>query len=130
MKIASGLYAGKEINIGTGDPYIVLDNTNFLFLNRDTLSAYEVLHEERQMPFISCVLRGLIMFVILWSLSFALFGRSVALVCGILGLFVGVITTRPTGIYTLELIYHDGERSLVDVNEKIFKSIRNSLYAG
>lgn len=130
MKIASGLYAGKEINIGTGDPYIVLDNTNFLFLNSDTLSSYEILHEERRMSFISCVLRGLLMFIILWSASSSLLSTSVALIFGILGLVAGVITTKPTGIYTLELTYHDGGKSLADVNEKIFKAIRNSLFVG
>lgn len=105
-KVVAGDYEGCKIkgtSIVTPDGAIVLD--------KSTVEEYEVIDEERRKNATSGILRG---------------GAGVMLL-GPLGA-IAAVSAKNKGIYQLAIQFKDGKRSLIEVDEKIRKSLVRDLF--
>jgi hypothetical protein len=92
-----------QINIGLKES---------LVLNKTTIDSYEVVTEEHSKSAASGVTRGLVGGVLL----------------GPVGMLAGGISAKNKGIYTVALAFKDGKRSLVEVDEKVYKALVASMF--
>lgn len=80
-------------------------------INKDTVTNYEIVEEESHKSATSAVGRGLVG----------------AAVLGPVGLLAG-LSAKSKGIHTIALQFKDGKKSLIEVDDKIYKSIIKVLF--
>lgn len=110
--VIAGDYEGKAI---AGSFGIVLISTGFttsIQLNRETVESYEVMTDEHRKSAASGVARGL--------LGGALLGP--------VGMLAGGLSAKSKGIYQIALQFKDGKRSLIEVDDKIYKLIIKNCF--
>ena len=111
-RVVAGDYVGGSVsgtfgmvNIGTGGL------TGAITLNNANVESYEVLDQERRKSAKSAVGRA--------------FVGSVAL--GGVGLLAG-LTAKNKGVHLIAIEFKDGKRSLIEVDEKKYKTIVKNLF--
>lgn len=105
--ILEGAYKGKMVMNPTGKPYIPVSFGKKLYLNKDTVEAYEVITDEAQKSAASGVARGLVGGALL----------------GPVGMLAGSASAKSKKTYTIILQFKTGEKSLVEVNHVTYKDI-------
>lgn len=73
--------------------------------------SYEVITEEKMKSGTSAILRG---------------AAGVALLGGV-GILAG-LTAKTKGIYTVVILWKDGERSLIEIDEKLYKVLVKGMF--
>lgn len=116
-KVIAGEYEGKNIMIG--QQTLFGKNEVFLFtgftkkfpLNKETVAKYELITEEHRKSAVSGVSRGLVGGVLL----------------GPVGLLAG-LSAKNKGTHTLAIEFQDGKKSLIEVDEKIYKVFIQKMF--
>jgi len=109
-KVLAGDYEGKNIMIGQQgffskeEVFLFTGFTKKFPLNKETVASYELITEEHRKSAVSGVTRGLVGGALL----------------GPVGLLAG-LSAKNKGTHTLVLEFVDGKKSLIEVNEKIYK---------
>lgn len=85
--------------------------TRKLWINKNTVAAYEVIGEESQVSATSAVARGAIGAALLGPVGMA-----------------AALSARKNGIYTISLQFMDGKRSLIEASDEVYKAIQQALY--
>lgn len=91
----------------TGKPYISISFGKKLYINKDTVSAYELVTDDTRKSAASGIARGLVGGALL----------------GPVGMLAGGMSAKNKKTFTLILQFADGEKSLIEVEEIIYKSI-------
>ena len=105
--VLEGAYKGKTIMNPTGKPYISTGLVSTVDLNKDTIESYEVITEDTRKSASSGMARGLV--------GGALFGP--------VGMLAGGLSAKSKKSFTLIIQFKDGQKSLIEVDDIIYKSI-------
>lgn len=105
--VLEGAYKGKTIMNPTGKPYISTGFTSKLYLNKDTIEAYEVITEGTRKSAASGIARGLVGGALL----------------GPVGMLAGGLSAKSKKTFALIVQFKDGQKSLIEVNDITYKDI-------
>ncbi len=111
-KVIAGEYNDKPITIVNGQVNIVLDFNKYETLDKGFVTNYELLVDEQRKSVASGVARGLVG----------------GLLLGPVGIVAGGISAKNKGIYQVALEYKDGKKSLIEVDDKIYKLLIKNLF--
>lgn len=95
------MFGGLEISVGFKS----------LKLNKDTVEEYEVIDQEKNKSAGSTILKA---------------GVG-SLFLGPIGLLAGV-AGKQKGIYLIAIVFKDGKKSLLEVDEKVYKSLISKMF--
>lgn len=105
-KVIAGDYIGAAVSETLGT--VTVGNITF---SKHTVSSYEVITEEHRKSAVSGVVRGLV-------------GKAVL---GPVGLLAG-LSAKNVGTYTIAVNWKSGKKSLIEVNDKIYKLILKEMF--
>ena len=110
-RVITGDYRGYHIKSSWGKvrlkPPLFSQHRNHIEIDRNSVRRYEVITCDHRKNAVSSIIRGLI--------GKYLFGS--------VGMIGGAMSAKNTGIYTLSLEFHNGERSLIEIDDRIYKAI-------
>lgn len=109
--VVSGDYLNKPIMLLKDNLVLLVGFVKQYPLNKDTIEEYEVIDEEKSKSTSSTILRA---------------GVGSALL-GPLGLLAGV-GAKQKGIYNIAIIFKDGKKSLIEVDEKIYNKLMKVMF--
>lgn len=101
---------GKQLVFGIGKDGDIFTYTNII-LDKNTVENYEVLTEDKVKSASSTILRA----------------GAGALLLGPVGLLAGV-SGKTKGIYNVAILFKDGKRSLIEIDDKHYKVLMQSLF--
>ena len=109
--VIAGDYKGKGIS-RVGGPHIAISFKEEVYITKDTVESYQVMNQNVSTSASSGIARSII--------GGALFGNA-----GALG---GAASAKVNISYTIAINFKDGKRSLIEVNEKIYKDIVEACF--
>ena len=112
--VIAGDYAGRIVS-GDGMTVMIplsLKVGDVIRLNKNSVDSYEVINTEQYRSAASGFGRGLI--------GGALFGNA--------GMMAGVMSAKSKGIYQIAIQFKDGKKSLIEVDDKIYKALVKSIF--
>lgn len=110
-KVLAGEYLNCSVMGVFGQVSIQTGFTKSIPLDKTTVSHYELVTEEHRKSAVSGVGRGLVGGVLL----------------GPVGLLAG-LSAKNKGTHTLAIEFLDGKRSLIEIDEKIYKALMQKLF--
>lgn len=111
-KVIAGSYANKVITISGQNACISIGFLKSIAINKITVDSYELITDEHRKSAASGVARGLIGGALL----------------GPVGMLAGGLSAKSKGIYQIAIQFKDGERSLIEVDDKIYKLIIKNCF--
>ncbi|MFI3236778.1 MAG: hypothetical protein R3Y47_01970 [Lachnospiraceae bacterium] len=106
-KVIAGDYIGKQVTCMLGIAQIITSFGKGLVLDKSVVDSYELITDEHRKSAASGIARGLVGGALL----------------GPVGMIGGAISAKNKGIYQIALQFTDGNKSLIEVDDKIYKSI-------
>lgn len=106
-KVIAGDYSGKQVTGSLGVVQIILGFTKTLVLDSSTVEACEVITDDHRKSAASGIGRGLVGGALL----------------GPVGMLAGGLSAKNKGTFTVAVKFKDGKNSLVEINDKIYKSL-------
>jgi len=91
---------------------IAVSLLNSVKLNKDTVDSYELITEEHRKSAASGIARGLVGGALL----------------GPVGLLAGGLSAKNKGTYQVAIQFKDGKRSLLEIDDKIYKGLIKALF--
>lgn len=110
--VIAGDYAGKGVIYTAGQVLIAVSLLNSVKLNKDTVESYELITEEHRKSAASGIARGLVGGALL----------------GPVGLLAGGLSAKNKGTYQVAIQFKDGKRSLLEIDDKIYKGLIKALF--
>lgn len=111
--VVAGDYLGRPIVAEAGgQPVLLADAGNKIYLTSETVAQKELVSSEQSRSSGSAAKRALV-------------GRAVL---GRKGMVAGAATARRVTSYQISLTFKDGKRSLVEVDENLYKMIVKSTF--
>lgn len=110
--VIAGDYEGKGISQILGSSSILIGWKDSIDLDKRNVESFELITDEHRKSAKSGVARGLIGGALL----------------GPVGMLAGGISAKSKGIYTIAISFKDGKRSLIEVDDKIYKSIVKNCF--
>ncbi len=111
-KVIAGDYLGKMVDSAIGEPYIILRILKTLPLNSQTVESYELITDEHRKSASSGAARGLVGGALL----------------GPVGMLAGGLSAKSKGVYQVAIQFKDGKRSLLEIDDKIYKALIKSCF--
>lgn len=111
-KVIAGEYAGKLLQVIGGIPQINIGLVKSIKLDNTTVEQYELITDEHRKSAVSGAARGIVGGALL----------------GPVGLLAGGLSAKNKGIYQVAIQFRDGKRSLIEVNDKIYKALIKSCF--
>lgn len=107
-KVIAGDYEGKKVDVGgLSSAFIIVGIFKTINLDKKNVETYELITDEHRKSAKSGVARGIVGGALL----------------GPVGMLAGGISAKTKGIYQIAIQFKDGKRSLLEVDDKIYKSI-------
>lgn len=110
-KVIAGDYNGFLVSNSFGSLYIA-NGWHPVQLSKDNVESYEVITDEHRKSAASGVARGIVGGALL----------------GPLGLLAGGLSAKSKGRYQMAILFKDGKKSLIDVDDKIYKVLIKKLF--
>ncbi len=110
--VIAGDYSGKRLNSSFGTINIMLSFSTLITLNKDTVESYELITDEHRKSAASGAARGIVGGALL----------------GPVGMLAGGLSAKNKGIYQVAIQFRDGKKSLVEVDDKIYKAIVKNCF--
>lgn len=111
-KVIAGEYDGKAISASFGIVSIITGFGKSVNIDSSNVESYELLTDEHRKSAKSGVARGLVGGALL----------------GPVGLIAGGISAKEKGIYQIAIMFKDGNKSLIECDDKIYKAIIKSCF--
>lgn len=111
-RVIAGDYDGNMVGQAFGQPYISTSFTKSISINNTTVESYELITDEHRKSAKSGVARGIVGGALL----------------GPVGLLAGGMSAKSKGIYLIAIQFKDGKKSLIEVDDKIYKAIIKSCF--
>lgn len=111
-RVIAGDFAGNIVGQALGQPYIATSFTKSININNTTVESYELITDEHRKSAKSGIARGIVGGVLL----------------GPVGMLAGGISAKTKGIYQIALQFKDGKKSLIEVDDKIYKAIIKNCF--
>lgn len=109
-KVIAGDYNGYKVE-GKSNIYISQGLNIIARLNKQTIESYDLITEETMKSGSSAILRGM---------------AGVALLGGV-GILAG-LSAKNKGIYTIAIQWKDGKRSLIEIDDKLYKKFVADMF--
>jgi hypothetical protein len=106
-KVIAGDYEGRPVKSILGTIHIATLDLKPRIIDKTTVESYELVTDEHRKSAASGATRGLVG----------------SLLLGAPGLIAGALSAKSKGIYTIAIQFKDGKRSMIEVDDKIYKSI-------
>lgn len=110
-KVIAGEYSGSNVGKTLGQIYIGAGFANNIYLDQTTIKNYELITEEHRKSAVSGISRGLVGGVLL----------------GPVGLLAG-LSAKNKGTHTIAIEFSNGKRSLIEIDEKIYKAFIQKMF--
>lgn len=111
-RVISGEYKGEVvIKVFMEDKIRVGDFDSNIFIDKTTVEEYQLITEENRKSGTSAILRG----------------AAGAAILGPVGLLAG-LSAKTEGINTVAILWKNGKRSLIEVDNKIYKKIVECMF--
>lgn len=110
--VIAGDYQGKGVGVSLGTPFINIKFGKMLELDKFNLDSYEVITEESRKSAASGVARGIVGGALL----------------GPVGMLAGGLSAKNKGTVTVAVQFKDGKKSLLEVDDKIYKAIVQKMF--
>lgn len=112
--VIAGDFAGKFISVMGGIPQIVISHnwTDNVFLDRTAIESYEVITEDIRKSAASGVARGIVGGALL----------------GPVGMLAGGLSAKNKGTITIAVQFKDSKKSLIEVDDKIYKAFTKAMF--
>lgn len=113
-KVIAGDYQGREIGGMLGLIYILergKDNPS-IDIDSKNVESYELITDEHRKSASSGVARGIVGGALL----------------GPVGMLAGGLSAKSKGIYTVAIQWKDGKKSLIEINDKLYKNLVKSCF--
>lgn len=110
--VIAGDYKGKAVVRATGKCCIATGFFKTLVLTKDIVETYEVVTDEHRKSAASGISKGLIGGALL----------------GPVGMIGGAMSAKSKGTYQVVIQFKDGKKSLIQINDKIYKILVRSLF--
>lgn len=111
-QVIAGEYEGKYVAMSSPNKVVIVYGFfKKLVLDKTTVESYEVMDEESRKSATSAVGRGLLGGFLL----------------GPVGMLAG-LSAKKKGVYVIAIQFHDGKKSLIEVNDKIYKVLMKVLF--
>jgi hypothetical protein len=111
-KVIAGDYQGKRIDKIFNTVQLTTGIVKSMMLNSETVESYEVVTDEQRKSAVSGVKRGLVGGFLL----------------GPVGMLAGGLSAKSKGIYTLNVKFKDGKKSMIEVDDKIYKEFIKNCF--
>lgn len=111
-KVIAGDYAGNQVICTIANASISLGLIKSLELNNKNVKSYELITDEHRKSASSGVARGIVGGALL----------------GPVGMLAGGLSAKNKGIYQVAIEFTDGKRSLLEVDDKIYKAIIKACF--
>ena len=111
-KVIAGEYQGRGIIAVGNTVKIVTGFAKSITLNKDVVDSYELATDEHRKSASSGISKGLVGGFLL----------------GPVGALGGVLSAKSIGIYQIAIQFKDGKKSLIEVDDKIYKVLIKSLF--
>lgn len=105
--VIAGDYEGKKVTYSSGKIRIDLGISKKVEINKETIENYELITDEHRKSAASGAARGLVGGFLL----------------GPVGLIAGGLSAKSKGIYQVAIEFKDGTKSLVELDDKIYKEL-------
>jgi hypothetical protein len=105
-KVIRGDYEGQSVSTFMG-----VRIGNDITIHKSNVESYELITEEKMKSASSSVLRA----------------GAGAFLLGPIGLFAG-LSGKNKGIYMIAIYFKDGKKSLIEVDDKVYKAIVSSMF--
>ena len=110
-KVISGDYLGYSVDSFLGQ--VTLSSvSNSITLNKSSVANIELVDSSKQRDTGSTIARGLVGGILL----------------GPAGIVGGALLGKSNGVHLLSVIFKNGKRSLIEVEDKVYKEILKKLY--
>ncbi len=110
-KVVAGDFEGCKVNTFLGNPCISVNMSKSILLDKSTVESYELITEEHRKSAISGVARGIVGGALL----------------GPVGLLAG-LSAKNKGTHLLAIEFKDMKKSLIEVDEKIYKAFIRKMF--
>ena len=110
-KVIAGDYMGKMISCSFGVTNIIIGFSNSVIINKYSVESYEVIDESSRKSATSIAGRALVG---------SLFGG--------IGAIAGALSAKSKGVHLLAILFKDGKKSLIEVDDKIYKNIMTAMF--
>ena len=107
-KVMNGEYNGKIVGCVPTHAFIILGFTKSIRLTKENVESYELLNSEQSNG--SSAMKTMV--------SGAIFGVAGALAA----------SSKQTGIYQVVINFKDGKRSLLEIDEKVYKALVTGMF--
>lgn len=108
--VIAGYYQGHKIYGGFGS--LTIDGRPVISLDKHTVDSFEVVTGEQTKSMSSGIARGLVGGAIL----------------GPVGMIAGGMSAKNKGIYTVAINFKDGNRSLIEIDDKCYKILMQKCF--
>lgn len=117
-KVIAGDYLKADVDVSWGN-LIIKKGFTKVKITKETVEHYELADQDSKKSGKSGLLRGLV-----GTAAGALVAAPVAIVGGA----AGILSAKSKGEYTIAIQFKDGKRSLLNVDDKIYKSLMKNLF--
>ncbi|CDA71491.1 putative uncharacterized protein [Ruminococcus sp. CAG:579] len=111
-KVIAGDYEGSPVILFFGGSTGIKFNKEQIMLNSKNVEKYEVITDEQRKSAASGVARGIVGGALL----------------GPVGLLAGGLSAKSKGIYQVAVQFNEGKRSLLEIDEKIYKALVKNCF--
>ena len=111
-KVIAGDYSGNQVICTIANASISLGLIKSLELNNKNVKSYELITDEHRKSASSGVARGIVGGALL----------------GTVGMLAGGLSAKNKGIYQVAIEFTDGKRSLLEVDDKVYKAIIKACF--
>lgn len=110
--VIAGDYLGKQIMVSFGMVQLITGFGKAEQLDKFSIEDYELITDEHRKSAASGVGRGLVGGALL----------------GPVGMLAGAMSAKSKGIYQIAIQFKDGKKSLIEVDDKIYKAIVKACF--
>jgi len=115
-KVVAGDYVGYKVKSSWGKIYfkppLFSQNNIVIQLDSSMVYGYEVVTSEQRRSVVSSLIRGFI-------------GKYIF---GAVGMLSGVVSAKDSGVVTIAVTFHNGQRSLIEVGNRQYKALIKSVF--
>ena len=111
-QVIAGNYCGCWVSAPFGNVQITTRSGKSEIIDKFSVESYEVITDEHRKSAASGIARGLVGGALL----------------GPVGMLAGSLSAKTKGVYQIAIQFKDGQRSLIEIDDKIYKALIKACF--